>query len=55
MLSSDPKLIATYSDFTNLSELPWYASLPLSVRNDQALNNKLVTIDQKDYLIAEVS
>lgn len=54
MLSSDPKLIATYSDFTNLSELPWYASLPLSVRNDQALNNKLVTIDQKDYLIAEV-
>lgn len=54
MLSSDPSLIASYSDFTNLSELPWYASLPLSVRSEQALNNRLVTIDQRDFLIAEV-
>lgn len=54
MLSSDPSLIASYSDFTNLSELPWYASLPLTIQNEQALNNKLVTIDQNDYLIAEV-
>ena len=54
MLSSDPALVATYSDFTNLSELPWYASLPLSIQNEQALNNKLVTINEKDFLIAEV-
>ena len=54
MLSSDPSLVASYSDFTNLSDLSWYASLPISVQNEQALNNKLVTIDQKDYLIAEV-
>jgi len=54
MLSSDPTLIASYSEFTNLSDLPWYSSLPLSVQNERALNNKLVTIDQKDYLIAEV-
>jgi diguanylate cyclase (GGDEF)-like protein len=54
MLSSDPNLIASYSEFTNLSELPWYASLPLAIQDEQALNNKLVTIDQKDFLIAEV-
>ncbi|WP_412723523.1 diguanylate cyclase domain-containing protein [Alteromonas sp. D210916BOD_24] len=54
MLSSDPTLIASYSEFTNLSELPWYATLPLAIQNEQALNNKLVTIDQKDFLIAEV-
>ena len=54
MLSSDASLIASYSDFTNLSELPWYASLPTTVKDQQALNNKLVTINQKDFLIAEV-
>jgi len=54
MLSSDPSLNASYSDFTNLSELPWYANMPMAVQQEQALNNKLVTIDQKDYLIAEV-
>ncbi|NDW21215.1 diguanylate cyclase domain-containing protein [Alteromonas hispanica] len=54
MLSSDPALVASYSSFTNLSELPWYANLPLSIQNEQALNNKLVTINQKDFLIAEV-
>ncbi len=54
MLSSDPDLVASYSQFTNLTELPWYASLPLDVQNLQALNNKLVSIDQEEYLIAEV-
>ncbi|MCU7553451.1 sensor domain-containing diguanylate cyclase [Alteromonas sp. ASW11-19] len=54
MLSSDPDLVASYSEFTNLTELPWYASLPLDVQNLQALNNKLVSIDQEEYLIAEV-
>ena len=54
MLSSDETLIASYSEFTNLSELPWYSSLPLTIQNEQALNNKLVTIEQKDFLIAEV-
>lgn len=54
MLSSDESLIASYSDFTNLSELPWYASLPNTIQEGQALNNKLITIKQKDYLIAEV-
>lgn len=54
MLSSDASLNASYSNFTNLRELPWYTELPLNVQNNQALNNKLVTIDEKDYLIAEV-
>ncbi|MBU3020459.1 sensor domain-containing diguanylate cyclase [Aestuariibacter sp. A3R04] len=54
MLSSDSALMAEYSDFTNLSELTWYASLPIDVRDQRALNNRLVTIDQQEYLIAEV-
>lgn len=54
MLSSDANLMASYSDFTNLSELPWYASLPADVRDQRALNNRLVTINQQEYLIAEV-
>ncbi|WP_218310426.1 sensor domain-containing diguanylate cyclase [Alteromonas antoniana] len=54
MLSSDSNLIAEYSDFTNLEELPWFASLPEDTQSLRALNNKLITIDQKDYLIAEV-
>ncbi|MEW9799698.1 sensor domain-containing diguanylate cyclase [Alteromonas sp. CYL-A6] len=54
MLSSDPALLASYSEFTNLAELDWYSSLPLQVQNERALNNKLVTINDKDYLIAEV-
>ncbi len=55
MLSSDQTLVATYSEFTNLSELPWYASLPEPIRAKNALNNQLITIDGKDHLIAEVS
>jgi diguanylate cyclase (GGDEF)-like protein len=53
MLSSDAKLMAEFSDFTNLSELPWYASLPEDVRTTKGINNLLVTIDEDDYLIAE--
>jgi len=55
MLSSEATLMAEYSDFTNLSELPWYASLPEDVKAERALNNRLITIDQQEYLIAEVS
>ena len=54
MLSSDGDLIAEYSEFTNLSELDWFASLPAQVRQKRALNNRLVTIDDQEYLIAEV-
>ncbi|NVK56755.1 MAG: GGDEF domain-containing protein [Alteromonadaceae bacterium] len=54
MLSSDSNLIAKYSEFTNLSELPWYASLPREVRATNELNNLLVNIDGNDHLIAEV-
>lgn len=54
MLSSDANLMAEYSDFTNLNELTWYASLPVDVKDQRALNNRLVTINQQEYLIAEV-
>lgn len=54
MLSSESSLMAEYSDFTNLSELPWFASLPVDVKDQRALNNRLVTINQQEYLIAEV-
>ena len=54
MLSSDPRLMARYSRFTNMSELSWFSSLPEEVQNSQALNNRLITIDQSEYLIAEV-
>nr|WP_211162810.1 sensor domain-containing diguanylate cyclase [Alteromonas ponticola] len=54
MLSSDPALMADSSNFTNLSELTWYASLPKAVQQQRDLNNKLVTIEHEDYLIAEV-
>ncbi|MDC8829493.1 sensor domain-containing diguanylate cyclase [Alteromonas gilva] len=54
MLSSDSNLIPKYSEFTNLSELPWYASLPRDVRANNSLNNLLVNIDGGDHLIAEV-
>ncbi|RDV26868.1 GGDEF domain-containing protein [Alteromonas aestuariivivens] len=54
MLSSEANLLADYSDFTNLSELPWFASLPEEVKNQRALNNRLITINQQDYLVAEV-
>lgn len=55
MLSSDARLMARYSQFTNMSELSWYASLPENIQNSQALNNRLVTIDQQEHLIAEVN
>lgn len=55
MLSSDSSLNAEYSDFTNLSELVWFASLPEQIQIDKDLNNRLITIDGKDFLIAEVT
>lgn len=54
MLSSDATLMASYSDFTNLSELPWFSNLPEDAQSKHNLNNRLVTIQQKQYLIAEV-
>ncbi|GGW90387.1 sensor domain-containing diguanylate cyclase [Alteromonas halophila] len=55
MLSSDPQLMASYSEFSNLADLDWFSALPEDVRNNQALNNKLVRIHDEDYLIAEVT
>ncbi|QJR80750.1 diguanylate cyclase [Alteromonas pelagimontana] len=54
MLSSDADLMAESSDFTNLSELPWFATLPDDVKDQRNLNNRLVTINQQEYLVAEV-
>ena len=54
MLSSDSSLIAAYSDFKNLSELPWYSALPSEVQASRELNNRLIRIDEQDYLVAEV-
>ncbi|MCW8109090.1 sensor domain-containing diguanylate cyclase [Alteromonas ponticola] len=54
MLSSDPQLMADNSNFTNLSELAWYASLPNDVQQQRDLNNRLITIEHEDYLVAEV-
>ena len=55
MLSSDPSLMASFSEFTHLNDLPWFAALPEEVRESKDLNNRLITIDNNDYLIAEVS
>lgn len=54
MLSSEASLIAEYSDFTNLSELDWFAQLPAEVRQRRDLNNRLVSIEEQEYLIAEM-
>lgn len=54
MLSSDPQLMASYSEFTNLSELSWYSALPEEIQTKEALNNRLITIQDDDYLVAEV-
>nr|WP_269468721.1 sensor domain-containing diguanylate cyclase [Alteromonas sp. ASW11-130] len=54
MLSSDADLMADNSNFTNLSELAWFASLPKDVQLQRDLNNKLISIEHEDYLIAEV-
>ncbi len=54
MLSSDPELMADNSNFTNLSELAWFASLPSHVQGQRDLNNRLISIEHEDYLIAEV-
>lgn len=54
MLSSDPLLMASSSNFTNLNMLPWFTALPESVQETRNLNNRLVTIEGDDHLIAEV-
>ena len=53
-LSSDPKLVAANSKFTNLTELPWFKDLS---EEEQAgsLNNLLVKINGYDFLIAELN
>lgn len=55
MLSSDPTLIAEYSQFKNLVDLPWFNALSAGVRSSKALNNQLVHVNDQDYLIAEIA
>ena len=55
MLSSEPSLMASFSEFTNLSALPWFSALPKDTQLSRELNNKLVSIDEKDFLIAQVT
>lgn len=55
MLSSDENLNADHSDFTNLADLPWFVALPESIQEQKSLNNQLISIDGKDFLIAEVT
>ncbi|WP_158768507.1 diguanylate cyclase [Paraglaciecola sp. L1A13] len=53
-LSSDPKLVAANSEFTNLTNLPWFKDL--SEEDQQgSLNNLLVKINGYDFLIAELN
>jgi diguanylate cyclase (GGDEF)-like protein len=54
MLSSDPALIAEYSQFKNLADLPWFDALSNDVKASKSLNNRLVRIKGQDYLIAEI-
>ena len=54
MLSSDPALIAEYSQFKNLADLPWYDALSDGVKASKSLNNRLVRIKGQDYLIADI-
>lgn len=66
MLSSDPALNASQSNFNNLKELPWYQQViteldleaELSLASDapvQNINNQLVNINEQDVLIAQVN
>lgn len=54
MLSSDPQLIAEFSDFKNLTQLPWFVTLDEKIQLDKNLNNQLVIVSGLDHLIAEV-
>lgn len=54
MLSSDPSLIAAFSKFKSLSDLPWFQNLNDDIRQSKNLNNQLVTVESLDYLIAEI-
>jgi hypothetical protein len=66
MLSSDPALNASKSNFNNLKDLSWYQQTvnQMGIDSDTALaadasvqniNNELVTIDGQDILIAQVN
>ncbi len=55
MLSSEPSLMASFSEFTNLNDLPWFSALPNDIQISRDLNNELVSIDEKDFLIAQVT
>lgn len=54
MLSSDPNLIAAFSEFKNLSDLPWFQDLNDEIRLAKNLNNQLVRVNNFDYLVAEI-
>tara|TARA_R110000744_G_scaffold51392_2_gene110664 strand:+ start:2300 stop:3658 length:1359 start_codon:yes stop_codon:yes gene_type:complete len=53
-LSSDPKLVAANSEFTNLTNLPWFKDLS-EEEQQGSLNNLLVKINGYDFLIAELN
>lgn len=54
-LSSDPALNAANSSFKTLGDLAWFQALPESTYQAGSLNNMLIRIDEKDFLIAEVN
>ncbi|MFC3093992.1 GGDEF domain-containing protein [Alteromonas sediminis] len=54
MLSSDPNLMADSSAFHSLADLAWFQALPEDIQSQESLNNQLVTINNKDHLVAEV-
>jgi len=54
MLSSDPNLMASESEFKRVEDLAWFQALPQEIRDEDTLNNQLVSINHEDHLIAEV-
>jgi hypothetical protein len=66
MLSSDPALNASKSNFNNLKELPWYQQTVKELVEDSKsalsaeasvanINNQLVNINEQDVLVAQVN
>lgn len=66
MLSSDPALNASQSNFNNLKDIPWYRQTLRNMGTDtqvtlsesgfvQDINNQLVTINEQDILVAQVN
>lgn len=53
-LSSDADLLARDSTFVNLSDLDWVQKAAPDGLVSGSLNNALVMIDNKDYLVAEI-